>query len=100
MDWKQKLQSARIFGQQSKETVEKIAQEKLREHWPRIQQLFEEKIGPAALAAAKNEESMRSLFETVYRRLPFRIRMVIREETFVRFCLKNKDRLVPSGERK
>jgi hypothetical protein len=100
VDWKQKLQSARIFGQQSKETIEKIAQEKIREHWPRIQKLFEEKVGPAALAAAKNEESMRSLFETVYRRLPFRVRMVIKEETFVQFCLKNKDRLVPSGGKK
>ena len=100
MDWKQKLQSARIFGQQSKEMVEKIAQEKIREYWPRIQQLIEKKVGPAALAAAKNDESMRSLFETVYRRLPFRIRMVVKEETFVQFCLKNRDRLVPSGGRK
>ncbi|MCH7914118.1 MAG: hypothetical protein IH856_13945 [Deltaproteobacteria bacterium] len=100
MDWKQKLQSARIFGQQSKEVVEKIAQEKLREHWPRIQQLFEEKVGPAALAAAKNDEMIRPLFERVYWRLPRPVRMVVKEETFVRFCMKNKDRLVPSRDRK
>lgn len=100
MDWKQKLQSARQFGQQSKETLEQIAQEKLREHWPKIQQLFEEKVGPAALAAAKNDETIRPLLERVYWRLPLPVRMVVKEETFVRFCLKNKDRLVPSGERK
>jgi hypothetical protein len=100
MDWKQKLQSARIFGQQSKKVVEKIALEKLREHWPKIQQLFEEKVGPAALAAAKNDEMIRPLFERVYWRLPRPVRMVVKEESFVRFCLKNKDRLVPSGGRK
>ena len=100
MDWKQKFQSIRQMGQQSKIAIEQIAQEKIRAHWPRIQQLLQEKVGPAVLAAAKNDESLKPVVERVYRSLPPRVRMLVKEETFVRFCLKNRDKLVPRGKRK
>jgi hypothetical protein len=81
-----------------RDKVDQNAQEKIEEHWPKVQQIFQEKIGPAALAAAKNDDAMRSLFKMVHEALPFPLRMVVKEEAFVQFCFSHRDRLLPSGE--
>jgi len=81
-----------------RDKVDQNAQEKIEEHWPKVQQIFQEKIGPAALAAAKNDDAMRSLFKMVHEALPFPVRMVIKEEAFVQFCFSHRDRLLPAGE--
>jgi len=81
-----------------RDKVDQNAQEKIEEHWPKVQQIFQEKIGPAALAAAKNDDTMRSLFKMVHEALPFPLRMVVKEEAFVQFCFSHRDRLLPSGE--
>ena len=47
MDWKQRLQSARESGQRGLEEKSEAA---IEEYWPQIQELFKEKVGPAALA--------------------------------------------------
>ena len=95
MDWKDKLKSAqqageKMFVQKTEKTIE--------ENWPKIQQVFQEKVGPAALAAAKNDEQMQSLFKLVYAALPFPVHMAVKEEAFVKFCFEHRDRLVPTGE--
>ena len=95
MDWKQKLQSVRHAGEQM---VDQKADNAIEEHWPKIQQVFQEKVGPAALAAAKNDEQMLSLFKLVYTALPFPVNMAVKEETFVKFCFSHRDRLMPAGE--
>jgi len=69
----------------------------IEEHWPKIQLLFQEKVGPAALAAAHNDQAMGSLFKMVYTLLPFPVRMIIHEGAFVNFCLDHRDKLLPSG---
>jgi hypothetical protein len=94
MDWKQKLQSARDAGQNGLGHTTNVI---IEEHLPRIQQLFEEKIGPAALAAAQNDQTMSSLFKMVYTLLPFPVRMIINEGVFVNFCLNNRTRLLPQS---
>jgi hypothetical protein len=70
-------------------------QEKIQENWPRVQQIFQEKIGPAALAAAKNDDQMRSVFKMAYEALPFPLRMVVKEDVFVQFCFAHRDNLLP-----
>ena len=95
MDWKQKLQSVRTAGEQM---VDQKTDKAIEEHWPKIQQLFQERVGPAALAAAKNDEQMLSLFKLVYAALPFPVNMAVKEEAFVKFCFSHRDRLMPAEE--
>jgi len=94
MDWKSKLREARqtagnILDQQSEKAVE--------EHWPQIQKVFQEKVGPAALAAAQNDEMMRLLLEnayTVFMTAHPLLRFAIKKDVFVMFCFKHRDRLI------
>ena len=80
-----------------RDKLDQSAQQKIEEHWPKIQQVFQEKVGPAALAAAQNDDTMRSVFKLAYEALPFPIRMVIKEDVFVQFCFSHRDNLLPSG---
>jgi hypothetical protein len=50
MDWTEKL---KISREGAEEKMDQKAHEVIEEHWPKIQQLFQEKVGPAALAAAQ-----------------------------------------------
>jgi hypothetical protein len=59
MDWKGKMEAARAAGRASMEQKTEAA---IEENWPKVQQLFQEKVGPAALAAAQDDETMESLF--------------------------------------
>ena len=95
MDWKQKLQSAR---QSAEDKLDQKTQIAIEENWPKVQQAFQEKVGPAALAAAQNDAAMETLFKVVYVALPFPIQMVVKQEVFVKFCFSNRDRLLPSGQ--
>ena len=94
MDWKQKLQSARETGQSNLDRTTTVV---IEEHWPKIQRIFQEKVGPAALATVNNDQAMRTLLQGVYMALPFPVRMVVNEGVFVNFCLENRARLLPSG---
>jgi hypothetical protein len=91
VDWKSKLQAA-------KGTLDQDSQRKLEENWPKIQQLFQEKVGPAALAAAKDDEKFASLVKIVYEVLPFPVKLVVKQDAFLQFCLAHRDRLIVQGE--
>jgi hypothetical protein len=95
MDWKQKLQSVRQAGEAALDQKTQIA---IEENWPKVQQVFRERVGPAALAAAQNDGPMEKLFKLVYVALPFPIHLAVKEEAFVKFCFANRDKLLPSGE--
>lgn len=84
MDWKQTLRSAKGGAEQV-----------LAQRWPQVQQVFTEKVGPAALAAATDEETLARACRLVYQALPLPVRIVVAEDAFVRFCLEQKDRLLP-----
>ena len=62
-----------------------------------MQRIFQEKIGPAALSAADDDDKMRSLFKFAYEAIPFPARMVIKEEAFVAFCFTHRDNLLPAA---
>lgn len=94
MDWKQKLQSARQAGEAA---LDQKTQTTMEENWPTIQQVFREKIGPAALAVAQDDEQMEKLFKLVYLALPFPIHLAVKEEAFVKFCFANRGKLL-AGE--
>ena len=80
-----------------RDKLDQGAQQKIEENWPKVQQIFQEKVGPAALAAAKNDDTMRSVFKLAYEALPFPLRMAIKEDVFMQFCFSHRDNLLPSG---
>jgi hypothetical protein len=94
MDWKGKLDAARAAGQASLELKTEAA---IEANWPKVQQVFEEKVGPAALAAAKDDKTMESLFKLVYAALPLPVHMAVKEDAFVKFCFGHRDRLLPTS---
>jgi hypothetical protein len=81
-----------------RDKLDASAQEKIQENWPKVQQVFQEKIGPAALEAAKNDDQMRSVFQMAHQALPFPVRMVVKEDAFIQFCFAHRDNLLPKGE--
>ena len=95
MDWKPKLPSTPESGEKVSDRATDAA---IEQYWPKVQQMFLEKVGPVALAAAKNDQAMTSLFKTVYSILPFPIRMVVKEDVFTTFCLNHRTKLLPPGE--
>lgn len=68
-------------------------------NWPRVQQLFLKKVGPAALTIVNDEKAMRDALKKVHKSLPLPVRLVVRQGTFIRFCTQNKSRLVPAANR-
>jgi hypothetical protein len=87
MDWKDKL---KVGGQEAERKA-------IEEHWPKVQQLFQGKVGPAALAAAKNDQPMEILFKVVYAALPLPVHFVVKEPAFVTFCFSHRDQLLPES---
>lgn len=94
MDWKGKLDAARAAAQAGMEQKTEIV---IEENWPKVQQVFQEKVGPAALAAAKDDKTMESLFMLVYAALPFPVHIAVKEDAFVKFCFGHRDRLLPAS---
>jgi hypothetical protein len=87
MDWKAKVDSV-------KTSVDQESQRKIEENWPKVQQIFQEKVGPAALAAAQDDAAMTKVIVIVHEALPFPLRMMVKQEAFVKFCLSHRDRLM------
>ena len=76
--------------------LDKVQGEALvREHWPKAQALFQEKVGPAALQAAQDDQKMEQLFKVVYVALPFPVKMVVKEGAFIKFCFEHRNELLP-----
>ena len=78
-----------------RDKLEANAQQKIEENWPKVQQVFREKVGPAAIAAAQNDDQMRSVFKMAYGALPFPVRLAVKEDAFVDFCFGHRDNLLP-----
>jgi len=92
MDWKGKLGALRDSGQKS---FDQHASAALEQHWPQVQTLFAEKVGPAALAAAADDAKMTLLFKVVYAALPSPVKVIVKEDSFVQFCFSHRDQLMP-----
>ena len=73
-----------------REKLDQSAQAKIEEQWPKVQQLFQEKVGLAALAAAKSDDAMQMYFKTVYEALPLPLRLAVTEDVIERRCRPQK----------
>src|SRR5258707_14921196 len=56
------------------------------------------KDGPAALAAAHDDEKMELLFKAVYAALPFPVHLAVQVASFIKFCFTHRDQLLSCGE--
>ena len=97
MSWKEKITAARDSGQK---IFDQQSDAIMNEHWPKAQLLFQEKVGPAALAAAQDDHKMELLFKVVYETLPFPVHLAIKEDAFVQFCFVHRNQLLPPCEAK
>jgi hypothetical protein len=91
MNWKHQLDPTRL---KVVANAGGKADEILTNYLPKLRGLFIERIGPALGSAARDDEKMASLSKLVYTLLPFPVRLAVKKETFVRFCLTHRDRLV------
>jgi hypothetical protein len=78
----------------SKNALNQQFEKAIDEHWPKIQQVFREKVGPAALAGAKDDKMMNAIFTTVHKQLPLPVRLVIGKDKFVKYCFMHRDRFI------
>lgn len=59
-----------------------------------IQNIIKEQLGPKAAEYSKDEAKMTSLFKNVYTVLPSPVRLAVKEDKFVAFCLAHKDEVL------
>lgn len=75
-------------------TGERVLEATIERHWDSIQALFRDTVIPAAFRLARNDDAVRYAGETVYQTLPGIVRIIVRQDAFVRFCLANRDRIL------
>lgn len=68
---------------------------------PDIRQIIFSKVAPKLkkenLSNLAADQIFKEVFKTAYTFLPSPVRLIIDEETFVRFCLNNKSKLLSAG---
>jgi hypothetical protein len=75
--------------EQYKEKCEALLEASL----PIVQAWLREKLGCLTIEVIQNDELMTHALGLVYQLLPAAVRMIVREERFVGFCLTHRDRL-------
>lgn len=84
MGWSDKFKGA--LGQS--------VEQKIRENWPTIQQMFRDKVGNELRNHLADPEKVISSSKIVYSLLPMPVRLVVKEDAFVNFCILHKDELL------
>jgi len=86
------------LGAKAKDAGIRLKAKAIDEHWPSIEHIWHEQIGPAAIAMARDDETITAAAQRIYPLLPAVLRIFIRERDFVTFCLANRDRLLVACE--
>ena len=94
MTWKDKLKPANL---KIAANVSDKADEVLARYLPQVRQLFTEKFGPAFSNTVSDDGKMTTVAKMIYNILPFVARVAVKEETFVRFCLANRDKMLTTA---
>jgi hypothetical protein len=53
-----------------------------------------EKVGPAVLAAAKDDETLTEILKVGYLAIPMPLQLMVSRDKFIQFCLANRDVLL------
>lgn len=86
--------AARGLTDKAKDVASQARAVAIEQYWPAIERVCREKIGPTALKTARNDESVASIARLLYPVLPMAVRLFVREDDLVSFCLTNRDRLL------
>ena len=97
LDWKRQLDALRATQCEAVDGMKSAVEQTMGRYWPKAQELFSERIGPFILANARDDQRLKPLCRVVYDALPLPARLVVSEEAFTRFCLDNRDKLLPQG---
>ena len=66
----------------------------INEHWIYIKKAFKENVGSIVLEEVKDDNTMKTLFTTIYKQLPLPVRLLIKKDIFIQYCLKHRDRFI------
>lgn len=77
-------------AQATNEKIDRIIADNL----TRIQQLFSTRVGRMAKEIARDDSKMSEISRFVYGELPLPIRLLLKEDDFIDFCLKNRDKVL------
>ena len=70
----------------------------IEEYKPIIWELLEKRLGSLTRDALQDDQVMDSALRSIYQLLPAPVRLTVKEENFVRFCLKHRDRFLQKSE--
>ncbi len=65
---------------------------------PRIKAIVSERVGPLAKKTIENDEAMIQTFRMLHEFLPTTLRLMLKKDKFVEFCLRNRERLIDRPE--
>ncbi len=99
MSWKDKFRQARGKAGSLGEAAMEQAAQLLDQHWALVRTLWREKLDPSLRGVVMDDEKLKSCLRVVHDALPLPIRLAVSEETFIRVCMKNRDRWLPAEER-
>ena len=91
MSWKYRLQSAQ---QQASGAGSDQVHQAIESNWPKVQQLFLERVGPKAHEVVSDDKLMTHTCKLVHALLPLPVRLVVKELRFIDFCLLHRDRFI------
>jgi hypothetical protein len=60
----------------------------------RVRKLFKTKLGQSVKTIVIDDGKMTEISQFVYGELPLPVRLVVKEDDFVRFCLDNRDKVL------
>lgn len=89
------------FGNFLDEAKNKVAQatngkveQVITDNLDRIRQLFQTRLGGVVKSVMQDDGKMTEASKFVYGELPLPVRLVLKEDDFVAFCLKNRDKVL------
>jgi len=62
--------------------------------------IIKEKIIPGSKNIIANDELCQNIFEKIYEIFPTTLRLVIKRESFIEYCFKNRDKIISLIENK
>jgi len=79
------------------ETVENVTDNTnsiIEKYWPMIEQLLLEQLLLSVESGLNNDEIIEKIFFTAYDAIPFPVKLILPQKTFVKFCLNRKNTLL------
>ena len=96
--WKDKFTQARGKAGLLKQAALEQGVATLEQHWQVIRALWLEKVDPSIRSTVMDDEKLTACLRLVHEALPLPLRLAVKEETFIRVCLKHRDRWLPAGQ--